>query len=53
MTLTARFDSGKYEVGVSLFQAVVLLQFNDDDVLDFKEIKARTGIGGLFSYQYR
>lgn len=47
VTLTARFDSGKYEIGVSLFQAVVLLQFNDDDVLDFKELKARTGIGEL------
>ncbi len=45
VTLTARFDSGKYEVGVSLFQAVVLLQFNDDDVLDFTELKSRTGIG--------
>lgn len=45
VTLTAHFDSGKYEIGVSLFQAVVLLQFNDDDVLDFKEIRSRTGIG--------
>lgn len=45
VTLTARFDSGKYEIGVSLFQAVVLLQFNDDDVLDFTELKLRTGIG--------
>ncbi|KLT44674.1 ubiquitin-protein ligase [Cutaneotrichosporon oleaginosum] len=44
VTLTARFDSGKYEVGVSLFQAIVLLQFNDEDVLDFTELKSRTGI---------
>lgn len=48
-TLTARFDSGKYEVGVSLFQAVVLLQFNDAEVLSFEEIKSRTGIGKLVS----
>ena len=44
VTLTARFASGKYEIGVSLFQAVVLLNFNDDDTLDFNEIKSRTGI---------
>lgn len=46
VTLTARFASGKYEIGVSLFQAVVLLQFNEADVLDFKQLKDRTGIGG-------
>jgi cullin-4 len=44
VTLSARFPSGKYEVGVSLFQAVVLLLFNEEDSLDFGEIKARTGI---------
>ncbi|TXT04899.1 hypothetical protein VHUM_03982 [Vanrija humicola] len=44
VTLTARFDSGKYEIGVSLFQAVVMLQFNEGDVFDFNELKARTGI---------
>ena len=44
VTISARFPSGKYEVGVSLFQAVVMLQFNDEDTLDFKELKARTGI---------
>jgi len=47
VTLVARFDSGRYEIGVSLFQAVVLLQFNEVDVLDFNEIKARTGIGKM------
>lgn len=45
VTVSARFASGKYEVGVSLFQAVVMLQFNDDDTLDFKELRERTGIG--------
>ena len=43
-TLTARFPSGKYEIGVSLFQAVVLLQFNEDSTLEFKELRDRTGI---------
>ncbi|ORX40484.1 putative ubiquitin-protein ligase [Kockovaella imperatae] len=47
VTLTARFPSGKYEIGVSLFQAVVLLQFNADDALDFNEIQQRTGIEKL------
>jgi cullin-4 len=47
VTLVARFDSGRYEVGLSLFQAVVMLQFNEVDVLDFTELKARTGIGEL------
>ncbi|WOO85803.1 Cullin-4A [Vanrija pseudolonga] len=44
VTLSARFDSGKFEIGVSLFQAVVMLQFNEADVFDFSELKARTGI---------
>lgn len=44
VTLTARFDSGKYEIGVSLFQATVLLQFNEVDVLTFNDLKERTGI---------
>jgi cullin-4 len=47
VTLTARFESGKYEIGVSLFQAIVLLHFNDDNSLDVKELQARTGIGEL------
>jgi len=46
-TLTARFESGKYEVGVSLFQAIVLLQFNDDNSLDVNTLQQRTGIGQL------
>ncbi|KAL7424503.1 hypothetical protein Q5752_000187 [Cryptotrichosporon argae] len=44
VTLAARFDTGRYEVGVSLFQAVVLLQFNEADVLGFEEIRKLTGI---------
>lgn len=44
VTLTARFPSGRYEVGVSLFQAVVLLLYNEVESLTFAEIKERTGI---------
>ncbi|KAK4685778.1 hypothetical protein P7C73_g4368, partial [Tremellales sp. Uapishka_1] len=44
VTMSARFPAGRYEIGVSLFQAVVLLQFNEEDSMKFKEIKERTGI---------
>jgi len=47
VTISARFASGKYEIGVSLFQAVVMHAFNDEDSLEFKELRERTGIGGL------
>lgn len=45
VVLTARFSGTKYEIGVSLFQAVVLMCFNEDDALGVDEIKTRTGIG--------
>lgn len=48
VTLTGRFGTGRYEIGVSLFQAVVLLGFNEDDELDFNTIQNRTGIGKSF-----
>ena len=41
---------GKKELNVSLYQALVLLLFNDrgeEDKLGFKEIVAQTGLGGL------
>jgi cullin-4 len=47
VSLSARFPSGKYEIGVSLFQAVVMIQFNEEDTLSFKDLKDRTGIGEL------
>ena len=47
VTLSGRWDTGKYEIGVSLFQAVVMMLFNEEDTLDFKEIQARSGIGAL------
>lgn len=44
VTLTAKFPSGVKEIGVSLFQSLVLLQFNDSDTLTFNEIYSATGI---------
>lgn len=48
--MSARFDSGKYEIGLSLFQAVVLLHFNNETSLAFTDIQGRTGIGGSILY---
>jgi hypothetical protein len=45
VTMTARFPGGNKEITVSLFQATVLLQFNEVDTLNFEELLARTGIG--------
>lgn len=44
VTLTARFPGGNKEIGVSLFQAIVLMQFNEADSLTYEEIYERTGI---------
>lgn len=38
--LKAQFDAGPKDLQVSLFQALVLLLFNDSDTLTFEEIKA-------------
>ncbi|TMW43368.1 hypothetical protein DOY81_011552 [Sarcophaga bullata] len=42
--LKARFDGGPKELMVSLFQALVLLLFNDRDILSYEEILAATNI---------
>lgn len=42
--LKADFPKGKKELAVSLFQAVVLMLFNDADKLSFQDIKDATGI---------
>jgi len=42
--LRACFPSGNKELQVSLFQALVLLLFNDNDELSFEELKQRTAI---------
>ncbi|KXN92940.1 Cullin-4, partial [Leucoagaricus sp. SymC.cos] len=41
-TLTARFWAGKKELSVSLYQAVVLLLFNQSEQLAFQDIKDQT-----------
>lgn len=42
--LRACFDAGVKELGVSLFQALVLLMFNDQDQLAFEDIKSMSNI---------
>ncbi|CAH3951967.1 cullin-4A [Pieris brassicae] len=42
--LRAHFAQGKKELQVSLFQALVLLLFNDGDNLSFEDLKANTNI---------
>jgi len=42
--LKATFDCGVKEVAVSLFQASVLLLFNDTDALSFMDIASATGL---------
>lgn len=49
VTMTAKFPGGNKEIGVSLFQAAVLQQFNGADTLTFEEIFAQTGIGEFAS----
>lgn len=46
VTLTARFPKGDKALTVSLYQALVLLLFNDGvDTLKFREIRERTDLG--------
>ena len=45
VTLKARFDAAQKDLSLSLYQAVVLLLFNDADKLGFGEIKNMIGMG--------
>ena len=45
VTLRARFAAGQKELSVSLYQAVVLLLFNDMTEIHFADVKLYTGIG--------
>lgn len=45
-TLRANFKAGKKELTVSLYQATVLLLFNDAEKWSFADIKAQMG-GGM------
>lgn len=42
--IKAQFDAGPKELSVSLFQATVLLQFNDQDRLTLADLAAATGL---------
>ena len=44
-TLRARFKGGEKELSVSVYQAIVLLLFNDAEEVAFSEIKTVTRIG--------
>lgn len=44
-TLRARFASGEKELSVSLYQAIILLLFNDTDEMPFMDIKTQTNMG--------
>lgn len=41
----ASFPQGDKELVVSLFQAVILVLFNDEPVLTFNQISSKTGLG--------
>ena len=43
--LRAHFAAGQKELSVSLYQAVILLLFNDMAEIPFSEVKLHTGIG--------
>lgn len=43
--LRARFKNGEKELSVSLYQALILLLFNEDTELTFEDIKERTRMG--------
>lgn len=47
VSLWARFATGQKELSVSLYQAVVLLLFNDMTEIPFLDVKLHTGIGEL------
>ena len=49
MQLKARFKPGEKELSVSLYQGVVLLFFNDQDEIEFRELKKATEMGTCFS----
>jgi cullin 4 len=48
-SVVARFKLGKKELLVSLYQAVVLVLFNDAGEISFKDIKAMTSMGPFTS----
>lgn len=51
-TLKARFKAGPKELSVSLYQAVVLLLFNETTEISFLDIKEQTNMGEIFSVPF-
>ena len=49
-TLRARFKAGTKELSVSLYQAIVLLLFNETTEIPFVDIKEQTNIGDILLY---
>lgn len=49
VTMTSRFKPGTKELSLSLYQAIVLLLFNDSDQLQFSDIKDQTRMGSCSS----
>ena len=49
-TVKARFKAGTKELSVSLYQAVVLLLFNDTAEIPFVDIKAQTNMGEISNF---
>jgi cullin-4 len=45
VSLRAHFAAGQKELSVSLYQAVVLLLFNDMTEIPFSDVKLHTGFG--------
>jgi cullin 4 len=45
VTLRAHFAAGQKELSVSLYQAVILLLFNDMAEISFSDVKLHAGIG--------
>ena len=48
--LRARFNAGTKELSVSLYQAVVLLLFNENTEIPFMDIKEQTNIGEISTF---
>ena len=46
-TLKARFKGGNKELSVSLYQAIILLLFNEEEELVYTDIKEQTRLGML------
>lgn len=48
----AQFKAGSKELTLSLYQAIILLMFNDEDVLSYAEIKENTGLSEQINLTY-